>query len=214
MPLIVNEIFQSIQGESLYSGLSCIFIRLTGCNLRCHYCDTEYAWSEGSQLDIIEIINQVKAFNGSLVELTGGEPLLQCDTPVLVKQLIEEGYNVLIETNGSIDIGILAKECIKIVDIKCPSSNESGKNNYENIKKLSPGDQLKFVISDSVDYNFAKDIIRKFNPPVKTGNILFSPITSNLNPAELSEWIVKDGLGVRLQLQMHKIIWPDIERGV
>ena len=214
MALIVNEIFQSIQGESLFSGLSCIFIRLTGCNLRCQYCDTEYAWTEGREMDIAEILNNVISFNGNLVELTGGEPLFQSETPVLIRKLITNGYTVLIETNGSMDIGTIEKECIKIVDIKCPSSNESEKNDYENLKKLSQKDQLKFVIKDSVDYDFAKNIILQYKPQLPSGNILFSPITASLDPAELAEWVVKDGLGVRLQLQMHKIIWPNIERGV
>jgi len=214
MALIVNEIFQSIQGESLFSGLSCIFIRLTGCNLRCQYCDTEYAWTEGNEMDIAEILNHVRSFNGNLVELTGGEPLFQSETPTLIRKLITNGYTVLIETNGSMDIGMIENDCIKIVDIKCPSSNESEKNDYENFKKLSQKDQLKFVIKNSIDYDFAKKILLQYKPQIPSGNILFSPITASLDPAELAGWVVKDGLGVRLQLQMHKIIWPNIERGV
>ena len=165
-------------------------------------------------MDIAEILNHVRSFNGNLVELTGGEPLFQSETPVLIRKLITNGYTVLIETNGSMDIGTIEKDCIKIVDIKCPSSNESEKNDYENLKKLSQKDQLKFVIKDSVDYDFAKNIILQYKPQLPSGNILFSPITASLDPAELAEWVVKDGLGVRLQLQMHKIIWPNIERGV
>jgi len=156
MALIVNEIFQSIQGESLFSGLSCIFIRLTGCNLRCQYCDTEYAWTEGNEMDIAEILNHVRSFNGNLVELTGGEPLFQSETPTLIRKLITNGYTVLIETNGSMDIGMIENDCIKIVDIKCPSSNESEKNDYENFKKLSQKDQLKFVIKNSIDMTLQK----------------------------------------------------------
>ncbi len=214
MTLIINEIFHSIQGESLYSGLPCIFIRLTGCNMRCRYCDTEYAYDEGEETSIEKIIQDIEGFNCNLVEITGGEPLLQTDTPLLIEKLLISGYKVLIETNGSYDIGILNKNCIKIVDIKCPSSNESTKNKFSNISKLSHLDQLKFVIKDKKDYDFAKTVLKKYKPTIPGGNILFSPVASKLEPALLAEWIVNDGLDVRLQMQMHKIIWPTIDRGV
>ncbi len=214
MSLLVNEIFQSIQGESLYSGLPCIFIRLTGCNLRCSFCDTEYAWSEGDRLGIDEILAIVNDFKGNLVELTGGEPLVQPETPLLIQRLIEKGYTVLIETNGSLDISVLPEGCIRIMDIKCPSSGESEKNDYTNINTLTPGDQIKFVIRDRDDYVFAVNILGEHKPNMPTANILFSPQADTLPPHQLAEWIVSDGLGVRLHLQLHKVIWPDIERGV
>ncbi len=214
MTLIVNEIFHSIQGESLYSGLPCIFIRLTGCNMRCRYCDTKYSYDEGKKTSIEKIIQDIERFNCNLVEITGGEPLLQNNTPLLIEKLLISGYRVLIETNGSFDIAILNKNCIKIVDIKCPSSNESAKNKFSNIGKLNHLDQLKFVIKDKNDYDFAKAVLKEYNPPIPEGNILFSPVAGVMEPALLAELIVNDGLNVRLQMQMHKIIWPEIDRGV
>ncbi len=214
MSLIVNEIFHSIQGESLYTGLPCIFIRLTGCNLRCTYCDTEYAYTEGENKNIESIIKEIEQYNCSLVELTGGEPLLQEKTPLLIEKLLILGYKVLIETNGSIDIGELNKNCIKIIDIKCPSSGESQKINSNNISKLSHLDQLKFVIKDKNDYDFTKSFLQKYKPEIPQSNILLSTAAGELAPAELAEWIIEDGLNVRLQMQMHKIIWPNIDRGV
>lgn len=214
MTLIVNEIFHSIQGESLYTGLPCIFIRLTGCNLRCTYCDTEYAYTEGETKSIESILKEIKQYNCRLVELTGGEPLLQEKTPLLIEKLITCGYKVLIETNGSIDIGELNKNCIKIIDIKCPSSGESQKINFNNIVKLNHLDQLKFVIKDKEDYDFTKSFLLKYKPEIPDSNLLLSTVAGELAPAELAEWIIKDGLNIRLQLQMHKIIWPNIDRGV
>ena len=214
MSLIVNEIFHSIQGESLYTGIPCIFIRLTGCNLRCTYCDTEYAYSEGETKSIESILKEVEQYNCRLVELTGGEPLLQVNTPLLIEKLLISGYKVLIETNGSIDIGNLNKNCIKIIDIKCPSSGESQKINFNNINKLSYLDQLKFVIKDKKDYEFTKSFLLKYKPEIPESNILLSSVAGELDTAKLAEWIIKDGLNVRLQMQMHKIIWPNIDRGV
>lgn len=214
MTLIVNEIFHSIQGESIYTGLPCIFIRLTGCNMRCRYCDTEYAYEEGNQISIDDIIHDIERFDCNLVEITGGEPLMQKETPLLVEKLLISGYKVLIETNGSFDIGMLNQNCIKIVDIKCPSSNESSKNNFKNIEKLGHLDQLKFVIRDRDDYDFATKVLREHKPPIPGSNILLSPMADELLPASLAEWIITDGLDVRMQLQMHKIIWPEIDRGV
>ena len=214
MHLKINEIFFSIQGESLYAGRPCIFIRLSGCNLRCTYCDTRYAWDEGAAMPFREIIETVKQFDCRLVEITGGEPLIQEATPSLVAELIHSGYTVLMETNGSIDIRQLPVDCIKIMDIKCPSSNESGKNILGNIPFLGLKDQVKFVISDFGDYCFARDIVKSHCMDLPEGNILFSVNTAVLKPHELAEWILKDSLDVRFHMQLHKIIWPEIERGV
>ncbi|MBU4126432.1 MAG: radical SAM protein, partial [Proteobacteria bacterium] len=158
MSLIVNEIFYSIQGESIYSGIPCVFIRLTGCNLRCSYCDTAYAYYEGVELRIEEILSRVDNYKCPLIEITGGEPLLQGDTPLLIDRLLEKKYEVLLETNGSIDISVVDNRCIKIVDIKCPSSGENDKNDLENLKRLNQKDQIKFVVGNREDYEFAKEM--------------------------------------------------------
>ncbi len=214
MTLLVNEIFYSIQGESLYSGRPCIFIRLTGCNLRCIYCDTAYAYEDGVKMDITEIMDKITAYNCSLVEVTGGEPLLQNKTPLLIYRLLEKGYEVMMETNGSLDIAVVDERCIKIVDIKCPASGESDKNDLENLKKLNNNDQIKFVIGNDKDYEYAKEIIDSKCPGFPKGQILFSPVAGEMEPDQLAEWILKDNFNVRLHLQLHKIIWPDKQRGV
>jgi len=209
----VNEIFYSIQGESTYSGLPCIFIRLSGCNLRCSWCDTAYAYDHGFDITIDDILKQVKKFNCRLVEVTGGEPLLQAGTPVLIKRLLNKGYEVLLETNGSLDTTGIDERCIKIIDVKCPSSGESKKNRLENLKRLNPLDQVKFVIKTRDDYDFAKKILKTV-PAISSNRVLFSPVLKNLKPSLLAEWILDDGLKARLHLQIHKIVWPDIEKGV
>ena len=214
MALLVNEIFYSIQGESLYSGLACTFIRLTGCNLRCSYCDTQYAYNEGTEIEIDKLIKNISGFDCSLVEITGGEPLIQEETPVLIEKLLDGKLTVLLETNGSIDISNIDKRCIKILDIKCPSSEMSEKNNLDNLKKLNNKDQIKFVIGNRNDYDFAKKIVKQTPEIFPRGNILFSPIYNKLELSELAKWILKDKLSVRYQIQLHKIIWPDILRGV
>ena len=214
MTLWVNEIFYSIQGESLSAGRPCVFVRLTGCNLRCTYCDTRYAYEEGTLMAIADIIDRVSCFKCSLIEITGGEPLLQEETPDLIFRLLENGYEVLLETNGSLDVSGIDKRCIKIVDIKCPTSGESHKNDFENLKKLNSGDQIKFVISNRKDYDYAKGIKKKLIPEFSGNPILFSSVFGKVSPAILAQWILEDHLNVRLQLQLQKIIWPHIERGV
>jgi len=214
MTLRVNEIFYSIQGESLYSGLPCVFVRLSGCNLRCSYCDTRYAYEDGTEIALNEIIKHVEDYECPLVEITGGEPLLQNDTPFLIYKLLEKGYKVLLETNGSLDIGIIDKRCIKILDVKCPSSGESDRNDLKNLGKLCPEDQVKFVVGNRQDYEFAKEITRIRCVGIAENHILYSPVSGEINPARLAEWILEDRLGVRLHLQLHKVIWPDAERGV
>ena len=214
MTILVNEIFYSIQGESIYSGRPCIFVRLTGCNLRCTYCDTRYAYEEGVEMEIAEITRRVAAYNCRLVEITGGEPLLQTETPLLIHRLLENGYEILMETNGSLDISEVDARCIKIVDIKCPSSDASEKNDLENLKRLNPKDQIKFVIGNRTDYVYAKKTIELNRPDFPEDHILFSPVSGKMPPADLAEWILEDNLNVRLHIQIHKIIWPDREKGV
>ena len=214
MTLLVNEIFYSIQGESIHSGRPCIFVRLTGCNLRCSYCDTRYAYEQGVNMEITEIINRIAAHRCRLVEITGGEPLLQSQTPILIYRLLENGYEVMLETNGSLDISSVDGRCIKIVDIKCPTSGESDKNDLGNLKRLGSKDQVKFVIGDRSDYKYAKVTMDSISPDFPEEQILFSPVSGEITPSQLAEWILEDSLNVRLHLQLHKIIWPDKERGV
>ena len=214
MTLLVNEIFYSIQGESIYSGRPCIFVRLTGCNLRCSYCDTRYAYEQGVNMELTEIINRISAHKCRLVEITGGEPLLQSQTPILIYKLLENGYEVMLETNGSLDISRVDGRCIKIVDIKCPTSGESDKNDMENLKRLGSKDQVKFVIGNRMDYEYAKQTMDSTCPDFPGDQILFSTTSEEIEPAQLAEWILEDNLNVRLHLQLHKIIWPDRKRGV
>ncbi len=214
MTLLVNEIFYSIQGESIYSGRPCIFVRLTGCNLRCSYCDTRYAYEQGVNMELTEIMNRIADYMCRLVEITGGEPLLQSETPTLIYRLLENGYEVMLETNGSLDISRVDERCIKIVDIKCPTSGESDKNDMENLKRLGSKDQAKFVIENRMDYDYAKQTMDSTCPDFPGDQILFSPMSEGIAPAQLAEWILEDNLNVRLHLQLHKIIWPDRKRGV
>jgi 7-carboxy-7-deazaguanine synthase len=215
LPLKVNEIFLSVQGESTRSGFPCVFIRLTGCNLRCSYCDTTYAYEEGALMEISDIIEMVKGFNCPLVEVTGGEPLIQDETPELITKLIDDGYTVLLETNGSQDISMVDRRSIKIMDIKCPSSGEESHNDLKNLNGLNEGDELKFVIADKRDYDFAVETLALI-PSDKRDDIYvnFSPCFSRIEPKELSEWILRDKLNVRLNMQLHKYIWPPDKRGV
>jgi 7-carboxy-7-deazaguanine synthase len=210
--LRVNEIFYSIQGESSYAGVPCIFIRLTGCNLRCSYCDTEYAYDEGRDVSIPDILAAVDGYDCPWVEISGGEPLLQAEMPELAKQLLDKGYRVLIETNGTQNIDVLPKGTISIIDIKCPGSGEHHQTDWKNVDRLGPGDEVKFVLTDEADYAWAKDVIRRYSLTEKV-TVLFSPAHDRLDPARLAQWILDDGLKVRLQLQIHNILWPDAQGG-
>jgi 7-carboxy-7-deazaguanine synthase len=215
MALWVNEIFYSIQGESSYSGYPCVFVRLTGCNLRCTYCDTHYAYHEGQQLEVIDILQIIESYQCPLVEITGGEPLIHADTPGLIKILLDKGFKVLLETNGSQDISQIDNRCVKIVDIKCPGSGEVDQNDLSNLFRLTGSDELKFVIGSREDYEFAKKIIRlEKSAPYNPKQINFSPVFGILEPKRLAEWILEDRLQVRLNLQLQKIIWTPEERGV
>lgn len=211
--LKVNEIYSSLQGESSKAGLPCVFIRLTYCNLRCVYCDTAYAFYEGKDLTVDEILNEVRKFGYKLVEVTGGEPLVQEESLKLMKRLCDEGYFVMLETGGSLPIENIDKRVMIIMDLKCPSSGMLKKNNYDNITFLKPTDEIKFVIGSREDYEWSKEIINKYN---LTGlcTILFSVVFGQLEPLILVGWILKDKLDVRFQLQMHKFIWDPAAKGV
>jgi 7-carboxy-7-deazaguanine synthase len=213
LSLKVYEIFRSIQGESSFVGLPCVFVRLAGCNLRCRYCDTRYAQEGGEEMTLEEILKRVSEFAVKLVEVTGGEPLFQSETPILTMALREEGYQVLVETNGSLDISVLPEGVIRIMDIKCPASGESHRVMWENLWKLRPDDEVKFVISDRHDYEWARGIILERFEQAKT-KILFSTVFGELPPRHLVEWMLEDRIQARFQLQIHKYIWPHDARGV
>jgi 7-carboxy-7-deazaguanine synthase len=216
MALLVNEIFYSIQGESSYAGLPCVFVRLTGCNLRCSYCDTQYAYEEGEEMEIGKIVGLVSAYKCPLIEVTGGEPLIQNETPYLVQCLLEKGYTVLMETNGSQDISRVDNRCVKIVDVKCPLSGEAGQNDFKNLDRLTDRDEVKFVISCREDYEYSKEVLNThLNLTLSMMNrIHFSPVFGRIKPRELAKWILDDHLNVRLHVQLHKIIWEPNQRRV
>ena len=211
--LKINEIFFSIQGESTYAGLPCVFVRLTYCNLRCTYCDTSYAFTEGRDMTLEEILTQVEGYGCRLVEITGGEPLLQKNVYPLMTELCDRGYQVLLETGGHMSIRTVDSRVVRIMDIKCPSSGESDKNDWSNIEALTARDEVKFVIGNREDYEWAKRILfqHKLN---ERCTVLFSPVFNALPNRQLAEWILEDKLPVRFQLQLHKYIWEPDRRGV
>ncbi len=213
--MLVTEIFKSIQGESTYVGLPCVFVRLTGCNLRCHWCDTAYAFYGGTKMTADEVLARAHELGGNLLEFTGGEPLLQeAEIIPLSHRLLDGGYRVLIETSGERYIGRLPRPVVKVVDVKCPASGESGKFCMENLAALEPKDQVKFVILDENDFRFARTFMIEHRLSSRVGEILFSPVFGTLHPKQLAEWILRDGLPVRLGLQLHKFIWDPETRGV
>jgi 7-carboxy-7-deazaguanine synthase len=217
--LRVNEIFHSIQGESTRAGWPCVFVRLTGCNLRCAYCDTRYAQDregEGQELSVDDILALVGTFRCRLVEVTGGEPLLQAGTPDLVLALLSRGHEVLVETNGSLDIDLLDPRAVRIVDMKGPSSGEEGSNDLGNLGKLTPLDEVKFVIADREDYRFARAMIQDLEKRSTWHGVAvnLSPAFGRLAPADLAAWMLADRLQARLNLQLHKHIWAPETRGV
>lgn len=209
--LKICETFVSIQGESSYAGLPCFFVRLTGCNLRCHCCDTTYAYSDGKEMDIGEILSGARDSGVGLVEVTGGEPLFQKGTPVLIKSLCDEGFRVLVETNGSMKIDGIDSRAVAVLDIKTPGSGMAEEMFYGNLEILRPHDEIKFVIADRADYVWTRGVIEKFG--LAGRNILLSPSFGLLAPEVLVEWIVEDRLNVRLNLQLHKYVFGD-RRGV
>ena len=209
----ICELFKSIQGESTYAGKVCTFIRLSGCNLRCSYCDTEYAFDKGYDISIDDIVKKVDTYNCSLVEITGGEPLMQSETPLLCKKLLALGYTVLIETNGSYELSKLDKDIIKIVDIKCPGSGSMGSFLIKNLDQLSQKDECKFVVSGKEDFYWALKFINN-NRIDKICTVIFSPNLDSISSRELAELIIKNNAPVRLGIQLHKIIWDKNKRGV
>jgi 7-carboxy-7-deazaguanine synthase len=211
--LVVNEIFRSIQGESTRAGLPCTFVRLTGCNLRCVWCDTAYAFDEGRRMTVEDVLAQVEQLGSRLVELTGGEPLAQRETLRLSAELLARGYTVLLETGGSLSIADVPEGVIRIVDVKCPGSGESHRNRWDNLSELRPSDELKFVIADRADYLWAAERVRE-HQLARICTVLFSAVHGSLSSGELARWILDDALPVRIQIQMHKLLWPGVERGV
>ena len=210
--LLVCELFKSIQGESSHAGRLCTFIRLSGCNLFCSYCDTSYARYGGQLMTFKTLLDEVDGFSCDLVEITGGEPLLQQGTPAFVRELLIRGKTVLVETNGSLDIGRLPDGCVRIVDVKCPSSGEAHSFLERNIALLHFGDEVKFVIASKDDFDWATAFISRY-PALRGLTVLFSPVTGKLTPADLAQWIIDGNAPVRMQLQLHKIIWGG-KRGV
>ncbi len=211
--LMVNEIFHSIQGEGTHAGRPCSFVRLTGCHLRCGYCDTEYAFYEGQRMTLDEIVDQVHAIGCELVEITGGEPLLQPNVHPLMSRLCEAGHAVLLETSGARDISAVDPRVIRIMDLKTPSSGECGRNCLDNIRLLRPTDEVKFVIATHDDYEWSRDVIERFDLTRRCA-VLVGPVHSDLEPDVLAGWVLADRLAVRLQLQLHKYIWSPETRGV
>ncbi len=211
--LKVNEIFYSIQGESSLAGFPCVFIRMTGCNLRCTYCDTEYAFYEGKDYSIEEIMNEIFRYNCRLVEITGGEPLLQKDVHELINILCEKQFSVLMETGGNISIQDVNPLVKIIMDLKCPSSGMMHKNLYDNIAFLKTSDEVKFVIGNREDYDWVIKTIVEYSLSKKC-QILLSPVFGRIEPVTLVNWILQDNLQVRFQLQLHKYIWKPDRRGV
>lgn len=211
--LTVNEIFKSIQGESSFTGKPCIFIRLTGCNLRCTWCDTEYAFYEGKPKSVKEIMNAIDPLGIPLVEITGGEPLLQDEVYGLMDALLAKNYQVLVETGGALSVAQIPPEVIKILDIKCPGSGEDSKNRWDNLDHLNPGDEVKFVLKDRADYEWSKNALYRYHIHNKA-QVLFSPVYDTLDLKDLAGWVLADNLPVRVQTQLHKIIWGKDAIGV
>jgi 7-carboxy-7-deazaguanine synthase len=212
--LTVNEIFHSIQGESTYAGRPCVFVRLTACDLRCRWCDTPYAFHEGRKMSVDDVVADVEARGCPTVEVTGGEPLLQPDVYPLMQRLLDSGKTVLIETGGHRSIANVPAGVIRIMDVKCPGSGESDKNDWSNLAHLTKSDEVKFVIADRRDYEFARDLVRREDLPARVNAVLLSPVHGELDAKLLSEWVIADRLDVRVQLQVHKYIWSPETRGV
>ena len=211
--LEVTEIYKSVQGESTYMGLPCVFIRLTGCNLRCVWCDTPHAFHDGKKLSIHQIIDEVKSYDINLVEITGGEPLLQKEVFPLMESLLKNKFKVMLETSGSLAINNVPAKVIKIIDLKCPGSGEENKNLWENLNHLTSTDEIKFVIADKTDYEWSKKVLQDYELDKKVP-VLFSPVFEKLKLKDLTEWILKDNLPVRLHIQLHKYIWDQKTIGV
>ena len=213
MSLKINEIYYSVQGESTHAGRPCIFIRLTYCNLRCSYCDTEYAFYDGKDMEITYIMSEIKRWDCNLVEVTGGEPLFQDECIDLLNELVNSNYEVMLETGGSLSISDVPKKVVKIVDFKCPSSGMVKKNLWSIVDDLQAHDEVKFVIGNREDFDWAKDRITEYSLD-KICTLLFSPTFGEIDPQQIVEWILAENLPVRMQLQMHKMIWSPNKQGV
>jgi 7-carboxy-7-deazaguanine synthase len=212
--LTVNEIFHSIQGESTFAGEPCVFVRLTACDLRCSWCDTPYAFHQGRKMSLDEVMDAVEGYNCRMVEVTGGEPLLQRDVYPLMSRLLESGKTVLLETGGHRSIAEVPAGVVRIVDVKCPGSGESERMDWANLQRVGMTDQIKFVVKDRADYQFARDVITRERLAGRVAAILLSPVHGVMESKELAAWILADALPVRLQLQTHKFIWGADIRGV
>jgi 7-carboxy-7-deazaguanine synthase len=212
--ITINEIFYSVQGESTYAGRPCVFVRLTACDLRCSWCDTAYAFHEGRKRSLDEVLTEVERFDCSLVEVTGGEPLLQEEVYPLMNALLERGKTVLLETGGHRSTARVPDPVVTIVDVKCPGSGEAAKMHWENLERLRPHDEVKFVVKDRADYDYAREVIDKYGLAARAAAIHMSPVHDVLHPRTLSEWVLADALPVRVQLQLHKYIWDPATRGV
>jgi 7-carboxy-7-deazaguanine synthase len=211
--LLVNEVFFSIQGEGTRAGMPCVFVRLTGCPLRCAWCDTTYAFQEGERREEDDLLAQVAGFGCPLVELTGGEPLSQAAAFPFVTRLLDAGYQTLIETSGHVPLDGLDRRAVVILDVKAPGSGESHRMHWANLDLLKPTDEAKFVIAGRPDYEWSRDLVRE-RRLFERCPVLFSPVHGDLAPGDLGRWILEDGLPVRLQVQLHKYLWPGVERGV
>jgi 7-carboxy-7-deazaguanine synthase len=209
----VTEIFHSIQGESSFAGLPCVFVRLTWCNLRCSWCDSEYTFTGGSEMSVDEVMERVRAYNCRLVEITGGEPLVQKrECAELARRLCDEGYTVLVETGGSLDASVLDPRAIKILDVKCPGSGEADRNFWPNLERLNQRDEIKFVIKDRADFDYALEVIAKYHLDAREPHALFSPVWGETDLREFASWLLQSGVRGRMQLQLHKYIWgPDVQ---
>lgn len=210
----INEIFYSVQGESTYAGRPCVFVRLTACDLRCSWCDTPYAFHEGRKRDLADVLAEVERYDCPLVEVTGGEPLLQEDVYPLMNELLARGKTVLLETGGHRSTARVPDPVVTILDIKCPGSGEAERMDWANLDRLRPRDEVKFVINDRVDYEYARDAIVRYRIGERAAAVHMSPVHGVMDPKTLSEWVLADRLPVRVQLQIHKYIWPADTRGV
>ena len=214
MTVTINEIFYSIQGESSRAGERCVFVRLTACDLRCTWCDTAYAFTEGSKLSLDAIVEQVNSYPCDLVEVTGGEPLLQPNVVTLMERLLAQGKTVMLETGGHLPIHAVPADVIRIVDVKCPGSGEAAKMHWPNLDVLTPRDEVKFVIADRADYEYARDVVRTHDLGTRCGAVHFAPVHGTTDVQALAAWILEDALPVRYQVQLHKYIWGAEARGV
>lgn len=212
--LTINEIFHSIQGESTHAGRPCVFVRLTACDLRCSWCDTPYAFTEGHKVSVEDVVARVREYGCRVVEVTGGEPLLQKDVYPLMQRLLDEKMTVMVETGGHLSIEHVPPGVLRIMDVKCPGSGESHRHDWTNMDRLVGTDEVKFVLQDRADYEFARDVAARYGLIGRVAAVHFSPVHGVLESRQLAEWILQDRLEVRLQLQVHKYIWDPATRGV